>query len=217
MTLASFKRRVAAFLNRAPSSFQANGVDEILEALNDVRRNAQLSYSFNALKTSCFMSFGTGAVDFTSAGHVAQDVLSAVVPLKELEAVYDVGYARRHTLLPALEYNGSNGLNSTRTKINFFTEGQTVWAPAVDTPTWFQVRGFRMLPDLTNNEPSDGAQDLFLNRGSSWAVLATAQLLNFTLKEDERVGISAAVVRGTWDAFVFWDSRDSVTVEHNLD
>ena len=63
MTTANFKTRVANYIGRAPSVFvdAATGFDNLLAAINDTRRDAQLMYNWQGLRTPGFININGSA------------------------------------------------------------------------------------------------------------------------------------------------------------
>lgn len=84
------------------------------------------------------------------------------------------------------------------TNLSIFHDGEL-------SPIWF----FKEYPHST---------DFFLEECSDWLLYRVIQELNFFLKEDQRVALSAQIVRDAWNSMVAWNADHAGTeTDLNLD
>lgn len=222
MTIANFKARVAAYMNRDATVFTSGGVDNILEAMNDCRRFAQQSYRFSTLGTQAFIQTSAAGATWTtckatpSAGgtdvpmrtidrgwmyDVSGSIYSRTVPISfDLDQRFDRLLANNVDIL-----NAAASIGTPRPSVQQFLyiEGTTLYYNGVSTPTWIMVTGTKMLADLTSSDTTD----FFTDHASNWLLLAVCQNLNGFLKDDQRVAISDAAVQRHWNALTEWDAQ----------
>jgi hypothetical protein len=84
-----------------------------------------------------------------------------------------------------------------------YVVGSNLFVNTCNQPSWFMFFGIQKLPDLTGSETSD----FFIDNYQAWLLLATLQMLNNYLKEDQRVAISATLVNKAWEQVVFDDTK----------
>lgn len=203
-SVTNLKAKIAAYMNRAASSFVIGGVDNLLEAMNDARRNAQLRYDFNHLRVRAFLvvtptgvnwqtdatdSPGGTAVPLKSIKEVWSFETVSGLPTKYKQMFFEGGVLNDFEVItPSLQIVGSqllpNNLNITSSET-------------------YLIEGIKWLPELDGTETND----FFCNRGATWLTYQTIQNLNLYLKEDSRVGISDAVVQRAWSDFISWDGN----------
>lgn len=206
MKLANFKSRVAAYLNRVASSFVSNGVDNLLEAINDARRSAQLRYDFNWLRKSGFITVPVAGTDWVVG---VRTTPGGATPLR-LKNIQEV-WTYTGTSAPYLKNerwtlgNGSGDVwdfPTPRARV----QGPQLFIDGATTSSSVMVIGPEWKVDLVDGN----TDDFFLEYGTTWLLYQTIQNLNLYLKEDSRVQIADAVVQRAWVDFCAWDGSTEV-------
>lgn len=210
-SVANLKTKIASYLNRAQSSFVNGAVDNLLEAMNDARRTAQLRYDFNHLKTRAFVSIPAAGVNWQTGATVTPG--GAALPLKTIKEVWSYTtqngvYSKNDQIF--LESSISDDYDFNRPSVQL--SGPTMYVRASGSasfPISYMVEGVQWLTDLTGAETND----FFCDRGGTWLTYQTIQNLNLYLKEDSRVAIADSVVQRAWFDFIAWDGN--ITLSNN--
>lgn len=205
MNLANFKLKIAAYVNRSATSFVSNGVDNLLEAINDARRNAQLRYDFNALKVDGYIGITSAGVDWSTGLFTAPT--GSALPLKCVKEVWLCNVQDNNiTRTDRLNIVGGQLDEKFNDPVARLI-GTRLYVTGLGWPLSLLVRGVRWLPDLTDADTTD----FFLDKGATWLTYQTIQNLNLYLKEDARVSLSDAVVQRAWIDLITWDGNLAVT------
>jgi hypothetical protein len=218
MDLVDLKKRIVGFAGRSQTALTQDGLDMVLAAINDARRQAQRSYNFQMLKKTAFIQTSAAGADYMSAC-VTSPGGATQVRMKLLHRCFvytnDGGIYKPTARVPfdnvddfAREvdaYAASGAEYPVAATVRAYVEGRKFYVYPSTTPAWYMVRGIEWLSDLTGDEVS--SDDLFLEYFSDWLLLASVQMLNFYVKEDQRVAISDAAVGRLWNTVTFMDGQ----------
>lgn len=219
MTIANFKTMVAAYMNRSLTSLTTTpGVDILLLAMNDARRDAQLAHDFELLATEdAYLSTHLGGAAWTTGCKTTPGGGTAVL-MKRIDEVWNYGtaligattYYPRSTMVP-FSYRGNfkrvlptidAAFVTNQTQQNFtvtdqfaYANGENLHVTASTTATIYKLVGIKWADDLTGSE----SPDMFLTYFTNWFKFATIIALNVYLKDSERFNIDAAVVGRAWE------------------
>jgi len=221
MTIADFKKRVGAIINRNPSLFVVDGHDNLLAALNDARRMAQRDHSFQLLKKDFFYQIGPSGATWTT-GKLTPSSGGTDVAVKRVDTLWNFAevsgtYARTSFIdsgvqgdyrrsLPVYDTSQLIITNQPSTYVRrtfWYTQGDKLFVTNSTGPVWYLADGITFLDDL-----SDGsAPDIFLTYFTDWLVYATIGALNVYLKDSERFPIDAAVTNRLWESVKQFDGE----------
>lgn len=204
-SVANLKTKIAAYMNRAAASFVSGTVDNLLEAMNDARRTAQLRYDFNALKVRAYVSIPQAGVNWQTSATDSPG--GTVLPLKTVKEVWS--YKSQNSVNVKdkqvfFESSVSDDFGFSTPSVQLVGSLMLPRIPANTTlPLLYMVEGVKWLPDLDGTETND----FFCDKGATWLTYQTIQNLNLYLKEDSRVSIADAVVQRAWSDFIAWDGN----------
>lgn len=221
MTLANFKSYVAAWINRPTAGLTSvNGVDILLQAINDARRQAQRDHTFNLNKSEdVYIASHMGGVDWTTGAIDAPGSVTNVA-LKQIHEVWmyypgNVGattYYLRTSRIPfttsfdfktTLPTQGTQEQWLNRTPPTAFTlsmfaycQGTKFYITTLNTSTTVKLIATKWLGDLADGDDPD----IFLTYYTDWLLLATIKNLNVYLKDSERFPIDSSVMNQRWES-----------------
>jgi hypothetical protein len=230
MNVADFKTRLAGFMSRATTDFVNGTVDQLLCAINDARRSAQMRYNFQRFRTEGFISTSILGADFTTTVYPTPAVTTALgVKLIEKAWTYNTRSISAGTLYERaeqLDYRTDRQLGEslplagTGTNINNYqrttteTTGRTIaWVKGskfyvnAETAAYYLVEIVSFAPDLIDADTTD----FFLTYGQQWLLFSAAQILNGYLKEDQRVAISQKALEKAWEELCQFDSDVAIS------
>lgn len=207
MTIANFKAMVEAWLNRTAGSFTQNGVDNLLNAMNDARRMAMRDHDFELLRTGdCYLTCHSGGSDW-STGCTTTPAGGTAQLMKRVDSIWQygsqvIGATTYYIPTARIPFNTQGDLKRnlpvinmqflTINQVNPFT--QDVFGYAVGTKMFitgtpsaanYKLYGIKWLDDLTGSE----SPDIFLTYFTDWFRVATVFCLNTYLKDAERFQI----------------------------
>lgn len=212
MTIADFKARVAAIVNRDATLFAVGGVDNLLQAMNDARRAAQRDHNFQLLKREAFILASTLGTNWQT-GCTATPGGSAV-QMKRIDGVwqYTTGTVGASTVYLRTAYIDSGVLGDFRRTLPvydtaqliitnqpawwsrrtfWYTQGNKLYVTNQTSQTSYLVEGIEWLPDLIGSEDPD----IFLTYFTDWFTYATIAALNYYLKDNEKFPIDMALMQ----------------------
>lgn len=221
MTIADFKKRVGAVVNRNPTLFVVDGYDNLLAAMNDARRMAQRDHSFQLLKRDFFIKVGpTGAV--WAVCKATPSDAGTNVQIKRIDTLWNFApangaYFRTSFIDGGVQgdfrrslplYDTSNLIitNQPSTFVRrtfWYLQGDKLFVTNSGDEIWYLADGVVFLDDLTN----DSTPDIFLTYFTDWLVYATVGALNFYLKDSERFPIDATVTSRLWESVKQFDGE----------
>jgi hypothetical protein len=224
MDLTTLKKRIVGYAGRSLTALTSDGVDNVLAAVNDARRQAQRSYNFHLLRGKAFIKTSAAGASLLTCKATPADA-GAALPMKLVDRCYNYavdGGVYKPTSRISFDYDGEfarsvtlamSGSSSQEAPKNTFAyvQGDDLFVYPNTTESWYMVHGIKWVGDLT-----DGAletSDIFLYYFSDWLLLAAIQQLNFSIKEDQRVAISDAALRRLWDTVTFMDGQKSIQGE----
>lgn len=214
MTVADFKTRVAAVLNRNASLFVVGGVDNLLQAMNDARRAAQRDHSFQLCKRDVFLEVSPTGSTWTTCKATPSSG-GTDVAMKRIDGVWQYAangsqYLRTSYIdsgvlgdfrrsLPVYDTGFLIATNQPATWVRrtfWYTQGQQLFVTNLTANTWYLLEGVAWLDDL-----ADGSSpDIFLTYFTDWLVYATIAALNVYLKDSERFPIDVNVTQRLWES-----------------
>lgn len=234
MTVANFKIKVAAYLNRAPDSFVVSGFDLLLDAINDAKREAQQKVNFaRAFQTGFVAGSPTGvllstakdapgagnALNFrvvTSCWDYAIDGSGLVTKYRQIDMIResdlrqlipftDEQWTGYNNYLGSYPYANPPGLLASTSRRAFFQPGSNkIFVTGAAIAAHVLIQGYILLPDYVDAGPTD----FFLDNYHSYLLWASLDKLNGYLKEDQRVIVSQRKLEDAW--FVVMNDNDNI-------
>lgn len=225
LTVADFKKRVAATVNRNASLFTVDSVDNLLAAMNDARRMAQRRHTFALLKTDAFLATSVAGANWMTGCKTTPDGATAVL-MKKIDGVWnyatttvgattvylrtswiDMGikgdYRRTLPLYDTAQLIITNQPAEQTRRTFAYIDGQMLYITNVTSSTNYLLEGTKFLDDLAVGD----TPDIFLTYFTDWLVYATIGALNNYLKDSERFPIDAAVEDRLWQTVVQMDGE----------
>jgi hypothetical protein len=252
MILSEFRGLVAAFMQRAESTFIHGGVNQLTGAVNMARRWAERSRNFEYCKTSvllsalsltngkalsdavqfndrttpidiktvlkAFLPFTVDGVATTTPTYPI-DVVSYEAHIERMQRYYE-GQASSN---PQTKYitTGTSSLTLPTAYWHAFQYDGSLYIAPTDTSTFTEDTIDVGLSVIKWLDPyvDDDDTDFFLEYCSDWLLMRTVYMLNFMIKEDMRVPVSAKAMEETWLSVQKWDANIIVqsTNENSLD
>lgn len=221
MTIANFKKRVGAIIDRDPASFIVDSYDNMLAAMNEARMWAQREHTFHLLKQDVFASITSGGINWMTECTDAPG--GSAVVMKQIDGVWNyttetIGGSPVYVRTTYYDYGLLSDLRLKLRKISSpyeamsnpqqalqtqmaYTQGQRLYLSNTGVATDVLLEGVAFLPDLTDAS----APDLFLTYFSDWLVYGTITALNHYLKADQRFPIDVAVADRLWRSVIKFD------------
>lgn len=228
MTIANFKIKVAAYVNRDPASFVVSGFDVLLDAINDAHRECQQRVNFARNFTTGFIATnafgvalsgakttpgGATAVSFRVVTSAWEYVTSSVQYMKYKQIDF-INEGDMKNFLPfADEYPlgwpsvvaPTTAQQATMKRRAYYRPGDgKIYLTGVSDLTSIWIEGYQMMPDY---DAVTVTTDFILDNYHGWLLWATLQKLNGYLKEDQRVVISQSLLAQAWDVVMNDDSN----------
>lgn len=220
MIFGDFKSLVAAYLTREVESFTIGGIDLILNAANHAKLDAQRLFDFPQLNGRAFIKVDAFGTNIANAKAAPRDDGAAVSVKKihdgwkfvanaegtdwqRVQRYEPITEADLHNIIPSLQTALSEpNILPVSYKYRLYYSGNKVYLTgAVDASgspapawVWLDVRLW------STPYASDESTDFFLTDYSDWLLFKTIESLNFHLKEDQRVAISARFLQAKWDS-----------------
>ena len=240
-TAAQLRTAVAGFMQRDPAVFVRGDVDLLLVATNNARLYAERRVDFELSKVDVLVP----NVDLLNGANITTAVLRSdgttpvrikkiITPFLGLNngqgpAAYPVDLWTRKKWNDRVKARYEAARPTDTEDFAFITDapfvviqdGNTVFVAPPDVsafpinpfPLWFNV--VQWLPPYV-----DGTEnDFVLDNCFDWMMFYCISQLNFYLKEDERVSLSATMLKDTWDSLVTWNNEliKSATDDVDLD
>ena len=215
MNVANFKKLVAGYVNRDAASFVVNGVDLLLEAINQAKLAAQREHDFFVMRSYGFIQTSQAGADFTTSVYPTPTITTAL-NVKRIRRVFTyatsgsvyIKNARYRLLseedwdqqLPVIDTTNLNIYSDTRLMV--YLSGTNLYITNTSTLSWVYLTIFKILPDYVDADVGD----FFTINGRDWLLLKSIQMLNFYLKEDQRVGISNSALQDRWNSLLTLDN-----------
>ncbi len=218
MTIADFKTRVAAIVNRDASLFTVGGVDNLLQAMNDVRRAAQRDHTFQLLKKDVFLDVSPAGSNWQTGCKTTPGGATGVT-MKRVDGVWqyttqafsggtqylrtarlDSGvlgdFKRNLPVYDTAQLIITNQPQWWTRSMFWYTQGTNLFVTNITVTTTYLVEGVTWLDDLTGAE----SPDMFLTYFTDWFTYATVAALNMYLKDNEKFPIDMTVMQRLWDS-----------------
>lgn len=226
MTLAQFRSCVAAYMQRSESTFVYDGVNLLTQAANMARQYVERTRNFEMCKTSAQIT----SVDITNGALLSSMVLrGTVTPVvaKSISAAF-LGFStstgefpiemmtrEAHIARLSRQYDRmvtrNPQQNSPAEMMGFFSlvrHGDYIYIHPGDitalgsqtVTVYFDI--VKWLPEYV----ADSDTDFLLTYGRDYMLFKTIQMLNFMIKEDQRVPVSTAMLQEAYNSIVSWDS-----------
>jgi hypothetical protein len=246
MVFSDFQAYVAAYINRPLSSFMilpTSGVSILTQAINDAKRAAQREFDFKQQQARGFIStsaFGADlsltTVDPTATPPSYVNVMYVIsawryATIATGPTTYDYIRTQKYNFMVERDLRNiiparMDALREPNTlpisyKQRVYVRGTTIYLTGIPNPIttgapvniWIDVMSW--LPDYVN--PTD--TDFFITLYTDWFVIKVIQQLNFYLKEDQRIQISANIVLDKWNSVLAHQNRmnDGNDCGDNLD
>lgn len=225
LTVADFKKRVAATVNRDATLFTVDSVDNLLAAMNDARRMAQRNHTFALLADDVFLTTSMAGANWmtgcktTPGGATAQlmkkingvwnyttsTVGSTTVYLRTSWIDFGIIGDYRRTL-PLYDTGNLIITNqpASQTRRTFaYINGQNLLITNQTAATTYLLDGIKFLDDLATGD----TPDIFLTYFTDWLVYATIVALNNYLKDTEKFPIDATIENKLWQSVIQMDGE----------
>lgn len=227
MTFGVFKKMIAAYMNRDLVTFTVNDVDLIARAVNQARRWAERQHNFEYSRTSARIDklhFTDGALlsltveDLNQVVPVSVKVIErAFLPFSDGSGWFPVDVVSRDKHMQRVKRHYDNVLTTDpkkmpeTQKLSFWTIvrwGDRVYVSPADSDALggetvvLRMDVVKWLPEYAN----DSDNDFFLDFCEDFLKFRTIYELNFMLKEDLRISISASALQDSWKTVKAWDA-----------
>lgn len=222
MTITNFKNMVYGFINRDASIFttsQGGSTDQVLQAMNAVRRAAQRSYAFELLRDDVFLVTsqaganwqtgctltpgGTGCI-MRRVDSVWNYVTSGALYVRTTKVdLGNVNDYKRELSTWAGTTDVAPNIQPTAARPFAYINGINLCVNATTVATSYLLNGIKWSDDLTGNE----SPDMFLTYFTDWFQWAVLAYLNLFLKDSERVQVDAAMVAQLWQSVKEYDGQ----------
>jgi hypothetical protein len=232
MTLAQFRTTVAAFMQRDEASFTVGGTNLLTRCINMARRWAERQRNFELCKVSAYLPSvhytdgaalsGTVLLSDKVTPVVTKTILRAYLPFvadnqHAAGTTFPVDLISHDAYITRIQKHYENvyttdprtQLSMPRTSyFSVFRWGEYIYAAPAD-PTALGGTTFAMGLDVVKWLPAyalDADTDFFLEYCEDFLLMRTVHFLNYMLKEDQRVPVSANALADSWQTVVAWDS-----------
>lgn len=236
MTIANFKLMIESWLNRNTGSFTQNGVDNLLNAMNDARRMAMRDHDFELLRTGdCYISTHAGGADW-STGCFTTPALSVQQKMKRIDSIWqfstmNVGASAYYVPTARIPFNTQGDLKRDLPVVDMqfltinqpqpfvpivygYAVGTTLFVTGITSAATYKLYGIKWLDDLTGSE----SPDIFLTYFTDWFRTATVFCLNNYLKDSERFNIDVSSMSRAWSSVCQMDGTiANMGEQSNLD
>lgn len=222
MTITNFKNMIYGFINRDASIFttaQGGSTDQVLQAMNAVRRAAQRNYAFELLRADVFLSTYMVGANWQT-GCTATPSGSAVI-MRRIDTVWN--YAVSGSLTYRTTKVDLGNVNDYKRELSTFAgavditqgvlpaasrpfayiNGTKLMVNSITTSTSYLLNGIQWSDDLAGNE----SPDMFLTYFTDWFQWAVLAYLNLFLKDGERTNVDAAMVQQLWASVKEYDGQ----------
>jgi hypothetical protein len=227
-TSGELKIAVAAFMHRQPASFLAGttSFDVLLKAMNNARLETERLIDFELSKVSVDL-LNMSVVDGIDLVEARLHGTNELVNVKKIKKPY-LAYTNAVNGLFPIGFTSQESWIARVQKHHEMTSPKDN-APSVATTAPFVLvqvgtRVFVVPPDATNlggdtinvyldvlrwlpKYVTGDEQDFLLENCFDWLMYRTIEELNFFLKEDERVQLSAGLVARSWEAVTRWNAN----------
>jgi hypothetical protein len=223
MTIANFKALIYGFINRDSAIFTTTtgaSTDQVLQAMNAVRRAAQREYAFELNRVDVFLGTNLAGANWMTGCKTTPGGATAVL-MKRVDSVWNYGttgttYYRssRIDLGNINDYKRELPVYGDRTLIAptqiptttrpfAYINGQLLCVNPYTDSTNFMLNGIKWLDDLTGSEDPD----IFLTYFTDWFQWATLTYLNQFLRDGERVNVDSSIVARLWQSVKEFDGQ----------
>ncbi len=226
MTYREFKAQVAAYMNRDANSFKKGTLDLLDRAINMARRHAEREHNFELARCSVKVT-----VNLTSGGTLSSavdyDDPDVSISVKRIERAFlptsegtyvPIELAGRGKHMERLKrgFRGATtlselvGISAWVPNYSLSQQGDKIYLHPGDTAAYNNASSVVVALDVVKFlEPYalDADTDFLLENAEDWLLFRSIFELNFFLKEDERVPVSANALREAWESVVKWDSQ----------
>lgn len=221
LTVADFKKRVAATVNRDATLFTVDSVDNLLAAMNDARRMAQRNHTFALLADDVFLTTSLAGANWMTGCKTTPGGATAVL-MKKINGVWNyttqgalyirtswvdfgiIGDYRRTLPLYDTQNLIITNQPASQTRRTFaYINGQNLFVTNTTASTTYMLEGIKFLDDLTAvSDP-----DVFLTYFTDWLIYATIGALNNYLKDTEKFPIDATIENKLWQSVIQMDGE----------
>jgi len=226
MTLAEFRSCVAAYMQRDETTFTYGGTNLLTQAANMARRWAERKRNFEMSKCTAQITsvhYTNGALlsamvlKGTATSVAAKTLNKAFLPFTDGSGEFPIDIITREKHVERIERHYEQYITrnpretAPSTMVAYFAvvrHGDYVYICPADSTAlggetltvYFDI--VRWLPDYSAN----GDTDFLLTYCSDFMLVQTVYMLNFMIKEDQRIPISNNLRADMWQSVVEWDS-----------
>lgn len=207
MNFIKLQKKVAGWLSREPANFYTNNFDNLQQAINDSMVLAQRLVDFNLALTRGYLPLTSGTGNFLTG--MLDGVGGTSVNVQKVHSVYtDSDY---HIKLPLRTEDDHDRLGESNGGEYAYLEGSSIYHQnPTENSSGLYTKYFLQLQPMVADEETN----FLTNYCHDWMALQAAFEMLHYIKEDERVQLSAGLLRYKWDAVVAWN--DSFKSEQDL-
>ena len=212
MTFANFKSLVEATMIR-DSTLLATG-DAVATAINSAKLSAQLLHDFEYcrttvtfsvnLTTGALLSSGVDKVDAVTVRDVKRIEAATLSGGQPLRVIDQVGYRRELARRAGRTVNENDPPPTAPFIAYLVTQNNRIYLKGSSLSGTSQTVTADVVYFLADYS-AGGDTDFFLTRGLDWTLMATAQRLNFFLKDDDRIPVNLSLLDRRWSELMTWD------------
>lgn len=226
MAFKEFKIQLAAYMGREAGAFQRGTVNLLDRAVNMARKHAErehnFEYSRTAVKVNVSLTLGgtlSTAVDFDDG--------VTIVPVKRIERAFlslsdgsgyvpiELGSRMKQQERLKRSYSGMYNLEafSRMPQVPGYSlqqQANKIYLNPGGSAAYNGVTTVTVALDVIRWQDDyslDADTDFILEHCEDWLLFRSIFELNFFLKEDERVPVSASALKEAWESVVKWDTQ----------
>lgn len=210
MNFIKLQKKVAGWLSRDVEDFYANNFDNLQQAINDSMVMAQRLVDFNLALTRGYLPLTNGTADYTA--DMLDSVGGNVVYVQKLKSVAtDENYYYK---LPLRTENDAERLGESSGGEYVYIEGSRLYHKnATETSSGLYTKYYLQLQPMVADEETN----FLTNYCHDWMALQAAFEMLHYIKEDERIQLSAGLLRYKWDSVVAWNESFESEQDLSLD
>lgn len=235
MTLSTFRTLLAAYMQRDETTFTIGGINLLTQAINMARKWAERQHNFEMNRCSgriAAVHYTDGALLSTMELWPATNPVTSISP-KNIERAYlgfsdgsgefpvDLMSRDQHVERLKRHYEQTVSTDPRKTvpasMVSFFSvvrHAEKVYITPPDTTAlggttvavYFDVVRWMVDYDVTVTDANSASTDFLMTYCPDFLMFKTIEILNFFLKEDQRIKISDEQVEKAWNSVVNWDS-----------
>lgn len=210
MTFLELQQQVAGMLSRSVDDFTYNTFDNLKQAINNAQTRAQRLVDFNLSLARGYLPLTDGSANWRTG--MLNAVGGTSVNVKKLVSLTtDENYSQPVTMLRESDRERLR----TGGGVYAFVVGETLYYmnSTDDSVGGLYTVYYQKLADLS----ADSDTNYLTENCHDWIVFQSMFELLHYMKEDERVQISAGILRDKWDSVLAWNASMEDEFDVSLD